>query len=349
MSTERIIVDESIADAFVAEAGQGREAARRRSARPCRARLVDRHRPCRADGRLHQGRRRQRRRFSLRRQSRRHDRGSDILDHVTPAMRIYGEESFGPVKSVIRVNGVDEAVRVANDTEYGLSAAVFSRTSCAPWTSPNASTPASATSTARRCMTRRKCRSAASRRPAMAGLAARSAIDEFTDLRWITIEGPATLSVLTLRYSDISEERPLGLASLPLALGIRLGSPPSPLAAPEGEGGRRKRGRMRSRREARDHKNVCVEGPMAKSRRSKAAFRRESSAPYAQAGCRVGIVLTGILCSCYVLTIAGWRRADERRRTAVPPRKKGNRRIGSKQAGVADAAGTKGWRPSVKK
>jgi hypothetical protein len=28
---------------------------------------------------------------------------------------------------------------------------------------------------------------------------------------------------------------------------------------------------------------------------------------------------------------------------------KGNRRIGSKQTGVADAAGTKGWRPSVKK
>ena len=35
------------------------------------------------------------------------------------------------------------------------------------------------------------------------------------------------------------------------------------------------------------------------------------------------IVLTGGLCSCYVLTIAGWRRADERRRTAVMPREKG--------------------------
>ena len=50
-----------------------------------------------------------------------------ILDHVTPAMRIYGEESFGPVVSMVRVDGVDEAVRVANDTEYGLSSAVFSR------------------------------------------------------------------------------------------------------------------------------------------------------------------------------------------------------------------------------
>jgi vanillin dehydrogenase len=48
-----------------------------------------------------------------------------VLDHVTPAMRIYHEESFGPVAAVIRVTGADEAVRVANDTEYGLSAAVF--------------------------------------------------------------------------------------------------------------------------------------------------------------------------------------------------------------------------------
>ena len=48
-----------------------------------------------------------------------------VLDHVTPAMRIYAEESFGPIAAIIRVRGVDEAVRVANDTEYGLSSAVF--------------------------------------------------------------------------------------------------------------------------------------------------------------------------------------------------------------------------------
>ncbi|NTF89610.1 aldehyde dehydrogenase [Agrobacterium rhizogenes] len=50
-----------------------------------------------------------------------------LLDHVTPAMRVYAEESFGPVKPIIRVADEDEAVRVANDTEYGLSSAVFSR------------------------------------------------------------------------------------------------------------------------------------------------------------------------------------------------------------------------------
>jgi acyl-CoA reductase-like NAD-dependent aldehyde dehydrogenase len=50
-----------------------------------------------------------------------------VLDGVTPAMRIYREESFGPVVCVVRVSGVEEAIRTANETEYGLSASVFGR------------------------------------------------------------------------------------------------------------------------------------------------------------------------------------------------------------------------------
>jgi acyl-CoA reductase-like NAD-dependent aldehyde dehydrogenase len=50
-----------------------------------------------------------------------------VLKEVTPDMRVYAEESFGPLLTVIPVDGPDEAVRIANDTEYGLSAAVFSR------------------------------------------------------------------------------------------------------------------------------------------------------------------------------------------------------------------------------
>jgi vanillin dehydrogenase len=49
-----------------------------------------------------------------------------VLAGVTPDMRIYHEESFGPVVAIVAVDGPDEAVKVANDTEYGLSAAVFS-------------------------------------------------------------------------------------------------------------------------------------------------------------------------------------------------------------------------------
>jgi len=48
-----------------------------------------------------------------------------IVDKVRPDMSIYDEETFGPITTVVRVSGVEEAVRVANDTEYGLAAAVF--------------------------------------------------------------------------------------------------------------------------------------------------------------------------------------------------------------------------------
>ncbi|MCD9028719.1 aldehyde dehydrogenase [Luteimonas sp. BDR2-5] len=50
-----------------------------------------------------------------------------VLDGVTPEMRIYREESFGPVVAVIRARDEDDALRIANDSEYGLSASVFSR------------------------------------------------------------------------------------------------------------------------------------------------------------------------------------------------------------------------------
>jgi acyl-CoA reductase-like NAD-dependent aldehyde dehydrogenase len=48
-----------------------------------------------------------------------------IIKYVTPGMDIYQQESFGPTVSLIIVDSEEEALRVANDTEYGLSAAVF--------------------------------------------------------------------------------------------------------------------------------------------------------------------------------------------------------------------------------
>jgi vanillin dehydrogenase len=50
-----------------------------------------------------------------------------VLDHVKPNMQLYYEESFGPVAAVIRGSGDDALVDIANDTEYGLAAAVFSQ------------------------------------------------------------------------------------------------------------------------------------------------------------------------------------------------------------------------------
>ena len=50
-----------------------------------------------------------------------------VVDNVTPEMALFREESFGPQVSITRVKSADEAVKLANDTEYGLAAAIFSR------------------------------------------------------------------------------------------------------------------------------------------------------------------------------------------------------------------------------
>lgn len=50
-----------------------------------------------------------------------------VVDGVTSAMKLYSEESFGPITAVIRARDEADAVRIANDSEYGLSAAVFTR------------------------------------------------------------------------------------------------------------------------------------------------------------------------------------------------------------------------------
>ena len=56
-----------------------------------------------------------------------------LIDFVTPEMRIYSEETFGPVKAIVRVDGEDAAVACANDNAFGLSAAVFSRDAARGW------------------------------------------------------------------------------------------------------------------------------------------------------------------------------------------------------------------------
>ncbi len=52
---------------------------------------------------------------------------STVLDNVKPGSTFACEETFGPVVAVIEVSGEGEAVAVANDTPYGLTAAVFTR------------------------------------------------------------------------------------------------------------------------------------------------------------------------------------------------------------------------------
>jgi acyl-CoA reductase-like NAD-dependent aldehyde dehydrogenase len=112
-----------------------------------------------------------------------------VLDGITPAMRLYRDESFGPVVGIIRVADEEEAIEVANDSEYGLSAAVFTR------------------DTARGLQVARRIRSGICHingatvqdEPQMpfggvgssgyGRFGGKAGIDAFTELRWITIAG----------------------------------------------------------------------------------------------------------------------------------------------------------------
>ena len=53
--------------------------------------------------------------------------GGCLFDHVTQEMRIYKEEIFGPVLSVVRVKNFEEATKLINDHEYGNGTAIFTR------------------------------------------------------------------------------------------------------------------------------------------------------------------------------------------------------------------------------
>ena len=53
--------------------------------------------------------------------------GGCLFDNVTPDMRIYKEEIFGPVLSVVRANTYEDALKLCNDHEYGNGVAIFTR------------------------------------------------------------------------------------------------------------------------------------------------------------------------------------------------------------------------------
>jgi acyl-CoA reductase-like NAD-dependent aldehyde dehydrogenase len=111
-----------------------------------------------------------------------------VVDAVSASMRLYREESFGPIVAIIRAADEAEAIRLANDSEYGLSAAVFTK------------------DTARGLRVARQIRSGICHingptvhdeaQMPFGGVGAsgngrfggKAGIDQFTELRWITIE-----------------------------------------------------------------------------------------------------------------------------------------------------------------
>ncbi len=111
-----------------------------------------------------------------------------VVDGITAKMKLYRDESFGPVVGIIRAKDEADAIRLANDTEYGLSAAVFTR------------------DTARGLRVARQIRSGMCHvngptvhdeaQMPFGGVGAsgygrfggKAGIDSFTELRWITVE-----------------------------------------------------------------------------------------------------------------------------------------------------------------
>jgi acyl-CoA reductase-like NAD-dependent aldehyde dehydrogenase len=176
MSTERIIVVDAVADAFV------QRLADKASSMPAPA-VGEQVDDAAAAGvqKLVED--------ALAKGARQIGGAATVLDGITSAMKLYYDESFGPVVGIIRVADEEEAIRVANDSEYGLSAAVFTRDAT------------------RGLRVARQIRSGICHvngstvhdEPQMpfGGIGAsgygrfggKAAIDAFTDLRWITIAG----------------------------------------------------------------------------------------------------------------------------------------------------------------
>ena len=114
-----------------------------------------------------------------------------VVDHVTPDMALFHEESFGPQVSITRVSSDEEAVRLANQSDYGLAAAVFSRDLSralhvarqidsgichinGPTVHDEAHMPFGGTKAS-----------------GYGRFGGKAAIDQFTELRWITIQSGA--------------------------------------------------------------------------------------------------------------------------------------------------------------
>jgi salicylaldehyde dehydrogenase len=103
-------------------------------------------------------------------------------------MKIYDEETFGPITTIVRVRGVDEAIAVANDTAYGLSAGVFGRDVNRALAVAMEIETGSCHVNGATVQNEAQAPYGGTKDSGYGRFDGRAVIDEFTELKWITIE-----------------------------------------------------------------------------------------------------------------------------------------------------------------
>lgn len=111
-----------------------------------------------------------------------------IVDHVRPHMAIYDQETFGPITTIVRVDGVEEAVRVANDTEYGLSSAVFGRNVTRALDVARRIEAGCVHINGATVQNEAQAPYGGMKQSGYGRFDGRAVIDEFTELKWVTVE-----------------------------------------------------------------------------------------------------------------------------------------------------------------
>jgi acyl-CoA reductase-like NAD-dependent aldehyde dehydrogenase len=111
-----------------------------------------------------------------------------VLDGVTPAMRIYHEETFGPILSIIRAKNTEDAVRIANDTEFGLSAAVFGQDISRALDVARRIDSGSVHINGSTVQNEAQAPYGGTKSSGFGRFDGRAVIDEFTELKWLTLE-----------------------------------------------------------------------------------------------------------------------------------------------------------------
>lgn len=111
-----------------------------------------------------------------------------LLDHVTPAMRIYREETFAPVKAIVRVDGEEAAIACANDNEFGLSSAVFTRDMARGWRVAQRIESGICHVNGPTVHDEAQMPFGGVKASGWGRFGGRAGIDAFTDLRWVTLQ-----------------------------------------------------------------------------------------------------------------------------------------------------------------